>query len=608
VKTAYLARAALAAAVLGWGGLPATALEVGFAAPGASEDFERKLQDASLVISTARAGDGTAQDLLAAARADYARMVGVLYAQGYYGGEVRIRVNGQEAAEIPPLRAPDEIERIDIIVTRGDVFRFERARVAPLPRGTELPEDFALRKRAKGDLISRATRTGIDAWRDAGHAKARVAGQDIVADHARNRMSAEVTLDPGPRLRFGDLVIQPGDSPSAVREGRIRAIAGLPTGEVYSPEEQADAANRLRRTGAFSSVVIQEAETPNADGTLDMETRVADAKPRRIGAGAELSSQEGLTLSGFWLHRNLLGGAERLRIDAMIGGIGGSSGGFDGSDGVDYRLGLRLDRPATFTPDTGAFLIADIEQNDEPDYFQRKAEIGGGLTHRFSDELTAEAGLTYRYSEIEDDLGDREVQHLLLPLRATWDHRDDPLNPRSGPYLDLAVTPFLRTDETATGSRFYADLRDYYTVGASERITLAGRTQLGAVSGGDRADVPADFLFYSGGAGTVRGQDYESLGVELDSGGTIGGRSFIGFSGEVRARVTDSIQAVAFADTGFVGPDAFSTTNGEWHSGAGLGARYFTAVGPIRVDLAVPVDGEDAGSQLELYIGIGQAF
>ena len=602
MKTAYLARAALAAAALTWGTTPATALEIGFAAPGAPEDFETLLQDASLVISTAREGDGTAQDLLAAAQSDYANMVGVLYAEGFYGGEVRIRVNGREAAEIPPLGAPDEIERIDIIVTRGDVFRFNRARVAPLPRGTQLPENFAVRKRARGELVNAATRTGVSAWRDAGHAKADVAGQDIVADHAINRLSADVTLDPGPRLRFGDLIIEQGDPPSTVREGRIRKIAGLPTGKVYSPEQQADAANRLRRTGAFRSVVIQEAETPNPDGTLDMETRVTDAPPRRIGAGIELGSSEGITVSGFWLHRNLLGGAERLRLDAMVGGIGGRDG------GIDYRLGARIDRPATFTPDTGAFLRANIEQEDEDSFRERRAEIGGGITHRFSGETTAEAGLSYQYSEIKDDLGERELQHLLFPLRGTTDRRDDPLNPKEGLYLDLSVTPFIRLDESAAGSRFFADLRDYFTFGASSGVTLAGRAQLGSIAGASIRDIPANMLFYSGGAGTVRGQRFESLGVDLAGGGTVGGRSFMGFSGEARAMVSDNIQAVAFADTGFVGEDALGTGSGQWHSGAGFGARYFTAVGPIRVDVATPIDGDDAGSQLELYIGIGQAF
>jgi translocation and assembly module TamA len=582
--------------------LPVAATDVTLTVPGASDEFTDRMRAASLSVSTAEQEDATAQDILAAAQADYGRLVGVLYGEGYYSLDINIRVDGREAAAIPPLRAPGEIERIDITIDRGKGFFFGKARVAPLPPGTKLPEKFATGELARGDRIGAATRTGISAWRDAGHAKAEVAEQNVVADHARETLDAEITLAPGPQLRFGSLLIEEGDRPSRVREARIREIAGLPTGETFSPEEQEDAANRLRRTGAFRSVVMREAETPNPDGTLDMETQVTDAKRRRIGAGAELSSLEGVTLSGFWLHRNLLGGAERLRIDAMIGGIGGDSG------GMDFRLGARIDRPATFTPDTGAFLLANIEENDEPDYRERKAEIGGGLTHIFSDQLTGETGLTYRYSEITDDLGKRELQHLLFPSRLTWDRRNDLLNPTEGLFVDLSVTPFIGLDTGGSlGSRFFADIRDYLSFGSSDRVTLAGRAQFGSVAGAGISEVPADMLFYSGGAGTVRGQRYQSLGVTLPSGAEIGGRSFMGFSGEIRTMVARDIQAVAFADTGFVGEEALGSGTGEWHSGAGLGARYFTAVGPVRVDLATPLDG-DAGTEYELYIGIGQAF
>ena len=581
--------------------LPARAAEVRLTAPQAPGSFAERLRAASLSVTTAAQTDSTAQDLLAAAQSDYARLLGVLYAEGFYGGVISIRVNGREAADIPPLSAPDAIRQIDIEVMRGPEFRFGRAEVAPLARGTELPEGFRAGAIAKAGLVGAATRAGLTGWRDIGHAKAKVAAEDLVADHPRARLEARIALDPGPRLRFGALEIDTGDGPSAVRAARIREIAGLPTGRVFSPEKLERAANRLRRSGAFRSVRLQEAETPNPDGTLDITARVSDAKPHRVGVGAELASTEGVTLSGFWLHRNLLGGAERLRIDGYIGGIGGNSG------GADFGLGARLDRPATFTPDTGAFLLANIEQNDEPDYRERKAEIGGGITHAFSDELTAEAGITYRYSEINDDLGNRELQHLLLPLRVTWDRRDDPLNPLEGLYLDVALTPFARLDEAAGGTRLYADLRDYLTLGEAERVTLAGRLQAGSVAGADIIDIPADMLFYSGGAGTVRGQSYQSLGVNLRPGVKVGGRSFLGASGEVRAMVTETVQAVAFADAGFIGEDALGTGTGEWHGGAGLGARYFTAVGPIRVDLATPLDS-DAGTDFEIYIGIGQAF
>ncbi|SLN09674.1 Translocation and assembly module TamA precursor [Roseovarius gaetbuli] len=592
--------AALFAALLPFG---AQAADVTFTAPQASEDFTDKLRSASLSLTTAARDDATAQDLLAAAQSDYARLIGVLYAEGFYGGVITIRVDGKEAASIPPLRAPGEIRQIDITVDRRAEFAFGTARVAPLHPRTVLPEGFATGKPARGDLIGAAARTGVEGWRAKGHAKAEVADQAITADHARKTLDADITLAPGPRLRFGALEVEASERPSRVRPSRIRAIAGLPTGKTFSPEALGRSATRLRRTGAFRSVVMTEAETPNADGTLDITTRVVDAKRRRVDVGAELSSLEGLTLTGFWLHRNLLGGAERLRFDAMVGGIGGDSG------GEDYRLSARYDRPATFSADTNLFLLASIEENNEPDYRERSVEIGGGLSHIFSKYLTAEAGISYRYSEIDDDLGSRSLQHLLFPLRATWDRRrDSALNPKSGQFVDLTLTPFLGLEsQSGNGARLFADARTYHSVGAADRFTLAARAQLGSVAGAKVTDVPADMLFYSGGAGTVRGQAYQSLGVELSPGVTVGGRAFMAFSGELRADVTKSIQAVTFADTGYVAQDALGTGQGDWHSGAGIGARYMTGVGPIRVDLATPLDS-GAGQDFELYIGIGQAF
>ncbi|MCE8438666.1 BamA/TamA family outer membrane protein, partial [Rhodovulum sulfidophilum] len=113
-------------------------------------------------------------------------------------------------------------------------------------------------------------------------------------------------------------------------------------------------------------------------------------------------------------------------------------------------------------------------------------------------------------------------------------------------------------------------------------------------------------LFFSGGGGTVRGQPYQSLAVDLPNGDRIGGRSFIGLSGEARVGVTRAIQMVAFYDAGFVGPDSW-VSDGDWQSGAGLGLRYDTGIGPIRFDVAAPVDG-DTGDGVQFYIGIGQAF
>jgi translocation and assembly module TamA len=583
---------------LAFGARAALATEATVQVRGAPQDMARYLSKSSLSVETANTDGATAQDILAAARADYARMVGALYDAGYYGGVVSIRVDGREAADISPIAGPNRINRVDVIVQPGPPFTFSRAGIGPVAPETDLPEGYARGQRAAASVIGDAAEAGVTGWREAGHAKVELSGQTITADHRHSKLASDIRLSPGPRLRFGDLVVT---RPSAVRASRIRAIAGLPSGKVFSPEELEDASQRLRRTGAFGSVVLNEAAVPNPDGTLDIQAEVIDAKPRRIGFGAEIASLEGLTLSGFWLHRNLFGGAERFRIEGEVGGIGGDSG------GIDYRLSARFERPATFTPDTTAFLEARAEELDEEEYRQRTFEIGGGVSHIFSDELEGEIGIAYQYAEIDDDLGSRTNELLLLPAKLTFDNRDDALNATEGFYVGLEATPFLAIDAGDPAFRLYADARTYVGFGEQDTIVLAGRTQIGSVTGASLLDVPPDMLFFSGGSNTVRGQPYQSLGVDLGGGNTSGGRSFLALSGEVRARVADSWQVVGFADTGYVGRDSFDTGNGDWHSGAGFGVRYDTGIGPIRFDVATPLDG-DAGEDYEFYIGIGQAF
>jgi translocation and assembly module TamA len=577
----------------------AWATELTLQAPGAPEKLTEQLTAASLVLSAARRDEApTPQDLLAAARADYARMVSVLYGAGLYGGNVSIRVDGREAAEIDPLSRIDRIGRITITVLAGPRFTFSQASVTPLAPNTALPEGFAVGKTAEAGMIEAATAAGIKGWREAGHAKAELDSQTIYANHDITMLAADIRLRPGPMLRFGDLLVT---ETGRVRPERIREIAGLPTGEIYAPEEVSEAADRLRRTGAFRSVALQEAEEIGPGNTLDIEAQIADERPRRIGFGAELSSLEGVTLSGFWLHRNLLGGAERLRLDAEVGGIGGDSG------GMDYSLSARYDRPATFTPDTGFFLSFALSEEDEPDYRERSLRTGAGLTHIFSDRLSAEAAIAYRYSEVDDDLGSRTLEHVLFPLRTTWDTRDDPLNAKDGAYVELQAMPFLGVNGSKSGTRLYADTRGFLGFGEGDRFVLAGRAQIGSVSGAKATEVPPGMLFYSGGAGTVRGQPYQSLAVDLGAGRSIGGRSFLALSGELRAEIRYGVSLVGFYDLGFVGADSWGSSNGDWHSGAGIGLRYDTGIGPIRLDVATALDNEDSGA-VEVYIGIGQAF
>jgi translocation and assembly module TamA len=229
-----------------------------------------------------------------------------------------------------------------------------------------------------------------------------------------------------------------------------------------------------------------------------------------------------------------------------------------------------------------------------------------GAEVEISDQSYFSGGIGYRYSDVSDDLGERTFSHVILPIEGSRDTRDSKLTPTSGTYHFAQVMPFIGVSGSQTGVRIATDSRIYKALDADKRFVLAARINSGAIAGSGIADTPPDLLFYSGGGGTVRGQPYNSLGVEVN-GVETGGTSYLGLSTELRTDITDSISVVGFYDLGGIGASSTPGSDAEWHAGAGLGLRYNTGFGPIRFDVAAPVSG-DTGDGVQIYVGIGQAF
>ncbi|WP_299667325.1 autotransporter assembly complex family protein [uncultured Ruegeria sp.] len=576
----------------------ASALETTLSAPGASEDLVDRLEETSSVFTSESRGLDTSLEILSAALSDYRTIVQIMYDEGYFSPVVSIKLDGQEAAKINSLNVPAQFKRAAILVTPGRKFKFGTAVVQPLAPDTELPEEFATGKTATTGAIQQAASAGVQGWRNTGHAKAGVEDQKVIARHAQARLDATIDLAPGPKLQFGKIIIQ-GDT--NVRHRSIEKIAGFPAGEVYSPAQVQKVGTRLRRTGTFSTVSIKEHDEPNPDGTLDFDATFEDLPPRRLTFGAEIASRDGVDVTATWTHRNVFRRAERLRFEAAIRNIGGA-------EDIDGRIGLRLDQPDRLGPDDNTFWSALLERRNTENYNVSVASLAYGARRTFSDRLYAEASAGFQWSDADDAYGDgRKFRYFILPFRSEWDERDSKVSATRGYYLDSQVMPFVGLSGTDTGLRMFFDGRAYNDLGTGGRLVLAGRVQLGSVLGPPPDGVTPDFLFFSGGAGTVRGQPYESLGIPVGD-GVAGGKSFLGLSAEVRGKVTDTISLVGFYDYGVVDTSSFIGSGAEEHSGAGLGIRYdLGGFGPLRFDLAVPVQG-DTGDGLQFYLGIGQAF
>ncbi|MFV0335737.1 MAG: autotransporter assembly complex protein TamA [Tropicimonas sp.] len=569
---------------------------------GDENGLAQKVRNTSLISAALSEGRTTGQDVLAAARADYARILGLMYDEGYYSTIIYITMDGAEAAEIAPLDAPDTVTDVVITLDTGPKFTFSRAAIAPLAPETEIPKEYAVGETGGTGVIKSAALAGVDGWRNSGHAKADVGGQNIVADHNQNTIDSQIALAPGPTVTFGKLNITGNDR---MKLRRLYKIAGFPEGERFDPEEIEDVRKRLRRTGVFSAITLEEAETLGPGDTMDVNLTVVEQKPRRIGAGFEISNTDGAMVSAYWMHRNLMGGGERLRIDGKVSDISSDTSGLDG------EFKLRIDRPATFTADTTAYFETTAERKREEDYDSDTGTLAFGLNHIFSDRLTADAAILYGKSRVRDDNGTSHFEVIALPMNIEWDRRDEPNDAKRGYWLSGDVVPFYGLADTGSGAQIVGEGRAYYSFGTDDRFTLAGRTRLGTIVGPDIEDTPRDYLFYSGGGASVRGQPYESLGVEEIPGpdGPIetGGMSVANVNAELRFRVRERIGLVAFADFGQVWAESSFGGDSGSHSGAGVGVRYATPIGPLRFDIAAPVSGH-TGSGVQLYLGLGQAF
>lgn len=568
------------------------------------EALEAPLRNASLVASALEEDRATGQDILAAARGDYARVLGVLFDEGYFSAIINITLDGVEAAEIAPLDAPDYVGRVVVAVDPGPRFRFSQADLAPLAPGTTAIDGYAVGETAGTGIIKRATSSAISDWRDASHAKARVAGQQIVADHNVSRLESRVDLNPGPAVTFGRLHATGNERLS---RRRMLKIAGYPEGEAFDPEKLETVRKRLRRSGVFSAITLVEAETLNPDNSMDVALTVVEQKPRRIGAAFELSNVDGAMVSAYWLHRNLLGGGERFRIEAEVSDISADA------DEKDYSFGIRIDRPATLNPDTTGYIELELSEEHEPEYYQRSGEFSIGFNYIRSERLTADIALSYTRSRVDYGSGYYDYETISLPMAIMWDRRDDMNNAKRGYWLSGEATPFAGLKGTGSGLQLVGEGRVYRSVLEEDRLTFAARGRAGTVLGPDILDVPPDYLFFSGGGGSVRGQPYESLGFDEPLQNTaedayVGGQSIVNLSLETRFQLRERIGAVAFVDAGQIWDEGAFQGETKWHAGAGIGVRYDTPIGPIRLDVATPIQGDEDDSKVQIYLGLGQAF
>ena len=580
--------------------------KVDIAATG-EETLDGAVRDSSSLISLHDSAPVGPFALVARARSDAGRFAAALQSSGYYQGQVAITIAGRALDDPALADALDAAPAgqgvpVDVKLTTGPMFHLRhieltgdvpeaaRARLAPLAPGA--PARAA-------DVLAAASRLQA-ALLDSGHALAKVDPPVAALAPDAQALDVSYTVHAGPRLDLGAIKVEGLDH---VHESYLRRRLLLHPGEQFNPDKIEKARQDLASQGVFSSVRITPATTAAADGTLPVTIAVTERPLHVVNLSAAFSTDQGGSLTASWTHRNLFGNAEQLTLSAAATQLGGSA-----SRQPGYNVGPIYTIPDWFHRDQ-ALIINAAAIKEYLQAYDRTAFTGAvTLSRKFNTEWTASVGLAAEQAKIIQEAVTRNYTLLQLPLSVQYDSTHELFDPTHGMKASATITP---TDSLASpGATFViAQLSGstYINLGAPGRSVLALRALVGSVQGGTTFEIPPDQRFFAGGGGTIRGYRFQSVGPQFASGHPVGGTAIDVATVEFRQRFGESYGAVAFVDAGQVGTSS-SPFTGSLRAGAGIGARYYTAIGPIRVDVAVPLNKQKKGDTLEAYIGIGQAF
>ncbi|MCA0422627.1 MAG: BamA/TamA family outer membrane protein [Proteobacteria bacterium] len=609
----------------------ATTLPYSLTIDGVDRGIRQRLEDASVLYRLRQDPPPDAETLLARAARDITQIRNALFAEGYYNANVTMTVAGQPLAPfegLPPAganRAAAALqgrERVPITVTVDPGRRFTLRSLRVEDNAGRVLTDIPERRLGigPGDPASAPDLRGarariIDYYRSQSRPLTQGGEIEATVDHRSATMDAVIRVEPGAVAAIGPIGIS---GTKGVPEAVVRSFIYASPGDAYSPSVMADIRKSVLRVPALGSASVREAGKLDAAGQLPITIEVTERPLRLIGASARMSSLDGPALRAYWEHRNLLGGAEHLRIEGetftppRTDNSKRSIKDFGIAD-VGGRLRLAFMKPALYGS-RNDLIIGALAERDRTGgdryggYTVEMAEIGAGIRHRFSDRFFVQGGLKYEIGRTTDALGTVHYNAIGVPLSVSYDSTDNLLDPTMGMRFIAQTTPYFSLGKTDSFVESKAQVSAYHAFDEDARYILAGRMALGSVAGAATTDVPANHRFYAGGSGSVRGYRNRSLGPLAPNGLLIGGRSLFEASVEMRVKVTETIGIVPFLDAGGAFSSQVPDFDEQVHYAAGLGLRYYTGIGPIRLDVATPLNRRKGDRPVALYISIGQAF
>lgn len=517
----------------------------------------------------------------------------LLRAKGYYAARVRSAISV----------SPNDEDRLVVQFEIAPGVRYQLSSV-DLPglsqageREAKLREAFTVHvgDPVDADAILAGQASLSLALSENGFPFARVGEPEVRIDHEERKGELDIVVTPGAYRTFGSIIL---NNEKLFSARHVARIARFEPGDPYKASDVEDLRSAIVATGLISSVALTPKDAGDGEH-VDLAVDVRPAPLRTIAGELGYGTGEGYRAAVSWQHRNLFPpeGAVTLR------GVLGTQ---EQTASFTYRRNNFRERDHVLT---GLVSISNIKRDA---YDARTITLSGALERQtnilFQKKWVWRVGAELIASDEKDAFSGGNRRTFLIgavPLSLTYDGSDDLLNPSRGFRLGGRFSPELSFQNGTFGySRVQIDGSVYQPV--TERVVLAVRARFGTILGSTVDRIAPSRRFYAGGGASVRGYGYQDIGPRDANNDPIGGKSLAEFSLESRVRF-GNFGIVPFVDAGNIST-SFLPRFRDLRIGAGMGFRYYSSFGPIRIDVGTPLNPQKGDPRVAVYVSLGQAF
>lgn len=525
------------------------------------------------------------------AEEDVERFLKLLTARGYFGAETSFEIDNSQPSP-----------KITVTVHEGPLYVLEKFEIVPsdpekpfpFPALEAIDLELCLKSPALPKMLIDAEDRLLEYLAEEGYPLAKIVKKETLANKKKATITYRLNVDAGPLCRFGPVSFHGNERTSS--DYMARKIV-WEAGATFEWSKIEKTRRNFEDSALFDSVSVRFSDLLPESQELPIEIEVSESKMRSLGLGASYTTIHGAGVLFEWQHRNVRGEGERIDVKSRIL--------------QNLQEGIfSYTKPDFLQKKQNLVFLGELEREETKSFDESYISFSILLQRRINRFFNASAGIAIKELKSTSFQGKDWFLLLKFPIQLRWSRLNNVLDPTDGfaitvlsaPSLQMKGDPFFYSINTMT-TALYCPLEPQH------RLSFAVKNSIGSIFGASRKAIPISERYFLGSDTALRGYRYMTVSPLVDGDHPIGGRSLLLFSLELRAKWNENWGGIFFYDLGNTFSYTLFPMDQKLLQSVGLGLRYFTPVGPLRFDLAFPLNPrQHLDRSFELYMSIGQAF